>query len=168
MPEIVNYTVEQNIRQINHQVVINSRQTNHQVQVNNRVINYTVEIVEGSGGSESLAYEAGEQINSHTPVALVANKLYRFNSLNLAHQFAFVGFTKTSGNSGEDIEVAGDGQSVSLNGWGLTSGVHYLAGPNGTIQTINNTPGSFIKVIGLAQDTNTMLVNKHYNPTIKN
>lgn len=104
---------------------------------------------------------AGEQINSHTPVALVNNLLYKMDYSNQLHQWSFVGFTKTSGNAGDLIEV--ETYKIALQGWGLSPNTQYLAGSSGSMIISNNTTGTFTKVIGYAEDANTMLVYKQYS-----
>lgn len=105
-------------------------------------------------------YIAAQNINSHTPVVLIGNALFKMDILNPTHQFAFVGFTKTSVNTNQLVEV--EENLISLNGWGLIPNTQYLAGISGAIQITNNIPNSFTKVVGFAQDSNTLLIIKDY------
>lgn len=101
---------------------------------------------------------AGEIIPSHTPLVLIANELFKINNLDPLHQFAFVGFSKTSAVIGQDLQV--ETYKISMNNWGLTQNQQYLAGENGTlVSTVNS---GFKKVIGWAEDANTLLIIKDY------
>lgn len=119
-----------------------------------------------TGNPNLLTYTAGETLSSHMPVALINNKLYKYNSLNPDHMFAFVGFTKQSGTLNTSVQV--EDKFISLSGWGLTPNTIYVAGPNGTLLTQNNISGSFTKVLGFAESTNDLLIYKHYTPILKN
>lgn len=123
-------------------------------------------------GSNSIAPDfvkflipCGEVITSHTPVAVVGGLLYKLNATDPTHQFAFVGFSETSGTIGQQVRV--NSTKISLQGWGLIPGQHYLAGVDGQLVTDNVTPGAFTKVIGYAADANTMIINTSYSPIIK-
>lgn len=129
----------------------------------------TDEVVRGDGSLGSLpgllAYECGEDLSSHRPVALIDNKLYYMDNTNMAHMYAFVGFTKTSGLTGDIIEV--EDEKISLTGWTHTPNQTYLAGAGGALATTVTTAGAFTKVIAFAQDAETLLIYKHYTAIIK-
>ena len=103
----------------------------------------------------------GENINSHTPVVLIDNKLFIMDSANNLHQFSFVGFTKTSGLENEIIEV--ESKKIELNNWNLIPNKNYLIGRNGQLILENNLTNTFTKVIGFSQDSNTLLIYKNYD-----
>lgn len=105
---------------------------------------------------DTTSYTAGENINSHTPVVLVGNLLYKMNNVDPLHAFSFVGFTQTSVIAGGSVPIKTD--TIALLGWGLTPNKNYLAGPNGTLILTNNIINSFTKVVGFSQDANTLLV----------
>lgn len=112
------------------------------------------------------SYQCGENINSHTPVALIGNMLYRMNYSNMLHQYVFLGFSFTSGVLGQNIEV--EDILITLNGWGLLPNTNYLCGLNGALITENSQVNTFRKIIGFSQDSNTMLIYKNYDSTIIN
>jgi hypothetical protein len=126
--------------------------------VNQLIANYN------ASQQNSIIYKCGENINSHTPVVLINNMLYKMNNTNMLHQFSFVGFTKTSGIAGSDIEVID--KIINLTGWGLVPGMHYLSGINGTVVTNVTSGNSFKKIIGFAQDADTLLIYKNYDSII--
>lgn len=82
-------------------------------------------------------FTAGENINSHTPVVLLNNKLYKLDNTNTNHQFSFIGFTKTSVTANNEVEI--EDEIITLQGWNLIPNTLYLAAQNGSIQTANNT-----------------------------
>ena len=127
-----------------------------------RELNVNTSVVQ----SYNVNYECGENISSHKPVALVGNKIYKLDYSNMDHRFAFVGFTKTSGVIGDFISI--EENRAILIGWGLIPNQTYLAGAAGALITSNSTPGTFIKIVGVAQDANTLLIYKNYDSVVKN
>lgn len=111
-------------------------------------------------------YVAGENLNSHTPIVLIAGLAYAMNNLNPLHRFAFIGFSKTSSLTGGDLTV--ETIKIDLAGWGLTPNQTYMAGANGALITVNNTAGSFTKIVGFAQSPTSMLIVKDYSSINKN
>ena len=111
-------------------------------------------------------YIAGEALVSHQPIALVGGLAYKMNNLNPLHQFAFVGFSKTSAIIGGVITI--ETVKIDLPGWGLLPNQTYLAGANGGLITINAVQNSFTKVVGFSQSTTSMLIIKDYTPINKN
>jgi len=101
----------------------------------------------------------GENINSHTPVAIINNLAYKLDSSNPAHQFAFAGFTEASSITGANCTIKQIGE-VFLGGWGLTPNQHYLAGIDGTLITNNVSASNFTKVIGYATTADTLQIIK--------
>ena len=116
--------------------------------------------------SASITYECGENISSHKPVALVGNKIYLLDYTNMDHRYTFVGFTKTSGTVGSIVAI--EENKATLSGWGLIPNQAYLAGSAGALIVTNTTPNTFTKIIGVAQDPNTLLIYKNYNSISKN
>lgn len=116
-------------------------------------------------GVESIfysKYESAEDVNSYTPVAVIDNKVYKFDSSNINHLFAFAGFSITSSLSSEQITIQDRG-IITLNGWGLEAGKQYLAGSLGTL--VKSTSNElFRKVIGFAINENTLKIIKDNNP----
>ena len=102
---------------------------------------------------------SGENINSHTPVAIINNLAFKLDASNPLHQFAFAGFTEASSTIGNLCTIKQIGE-VTLVGWGLTPNQHYLAGANGTLITSNISSSNFTKVIGYATTVNTLQIIK--------
>lgn len=115
--------------------------------------------IPGTAANE-IPYYCIEAIPSHTPVVLINNILHKLNNANVSHLFAFVGFTKVSGSP--TVMTAVERNIIELQGWGLTTGQHYLAGSNGTMIIQNSTANTFTKVIGYAQSPNSLLIIKDY------
>jgi hypothetical protein len=118
----------------------------------------------GGGANDVVTFVAGEQINSHTPVVLIDNVLRKMNNTNPAHQFSFIGFTTTSCNIGDTVDV--NVFEITMPGWGLVPNSNYMAGDNGDIVLFNNGSG-FTKIIGHAQNSNTLLIHRGYTPILK-
>lgn len=104
----------------------------------------------------------GENLNSHTPVVLVNNLIYKLDNTNPLHQFSFIGFTKTSALNGNLVDI--ETYKITLLGWGLIPNTNYLAGPAGTLITTNNVLGSFTKVIGYSETSETLLIYNNDTP----
>lgn len=121
--------------------------------------------VPGPAG-DALIYTAGENLVSHQPIALVGGLAYKMDYTNPLHQFAFVGFSKTSAVSGGTIEV--ETTKIELAGWGLLPNQTYMAGASGGLITTNTTPSTFSKIVGFAQSATTMLIVKDYTSINKN
>ena len=145
-----------------------NKETNEVIfEVKSEVLKFNVEgVVYGEKGKDgkdgdNIIGICGENINSHTPVAMLNNLIYKMDCKNNLHQFSFIGFTKTSGNVGDEIEV--EAKIISLQGWNLEPNKNYLAGQNGQITTSINDSNSFIKVIGFSQDENTILIYKNFD-----
>lgn len=102
---------------------------------------------------------SGENINSHTPIAIINNLAYKLDSSNPLHQFAFAGFTEASSTIGNLCAIKQIGE-VTLSGWGLTPNQNYLAGVNGTLITSNISSLNFTKVIGYATTADTLQIIK--------
>ena len=111
------------------------------------------------GGIISISYLSGENINSHTPVAVINNLAYKLDASNPLHQFAFVGFTEASSVTGQPCFIKQIGE-IYLFGWGLIPNQQYLAGVNGTIITDNVSVSNFTKIIGYATSSNTLQIIK--------
>ena len=111
-------------------------------------------------------YVAGEALNSHQPIALVGGLAYKMNYLNPLHQFAFVGFSKTSAIISGVITI--ETNKIELAGWGLVPNQIYLVGANGGLITANNTASSFTKIVGFAQTSTSLLIVKDYSSINKN
>ena len=111
-------------------------------------------------------YTAGENLNSHQPIVLVGDFAYKMDYLNPLHQFAFIGFSKTSATLGSAIGI--ETVKIELIGWGLTPNQTYIAGASGGLITTNNTASSFTKIVGFAQSTTIMLIVKDYSSINKN
>jgi len=127
------------------------------------VINLTVSDIglQGLQGKDGniIVKISGENINSHTPIAIIDNLAYKLDSSNPAHQFAFAGFSEASSIIGADCAIKQIGE-VFLGGWGLTPNQHYLAGINGTLITNNISISNFTKVVGYATSTETLQIIK--------
>jgi hypothetical protein len=106
-----------------------------------------------------LIKTSGENLTSHTPIAIVNDLAYKLDSSNPLHQFAFVGFTEASSLINENCNIKQIGE-ITLVGWGLTPNQQYLAGENGTLITSNNSETNFTKVIGYATTANTLQIIK--------
>lgn len=117
-----------------------------------------------SQSENEITYTAGVNINSHTPVVLVNNLLFPLDHTILTHQYSFVGFTKTSANIGGQVGI--ETERITLTGWGLTTNQTYLAGVNGGLLTNNTTSGSFTKIIGMAESSDTLLIFMDYDAII--
>lgn len=105
---------------------------------------------------------AAENIPSHTPIAIVDNKAYKFDSSNINHQFAFAGFSKNGAITGQICIIQYQGE-IELVGWGLIPNSQYLAGTSGTIVLDNTTSNSFTKVVGYATTTDTLQIIKDFS-----
>jgi hypothetical protein len=104
---------------------------------------------------------SGENLNSHTPIALVNNLAYKMDSSNPLHQFAFVGFTEVSSTIGNSCSIKQIGE-ITLAGFGLIPNQQYLAGVNGTLITSNLSATNFTKVIAYAVTSDTLQIIKDY------
>ena len=124
-----------------------------------------VQGIQGVPGDAQI-YMAGENLVSHQPIVLVGGLAYKMNYLNPLHQFAFVGFSKTSALTGGDLTV--ETIKIDLSGWGLTPNQTYMVGANGALITVNNTAGSFTKIVGFAQTSTSLLIVKDYSSINKN
>lgn len=106
----------------------------------------------------SLSYEAGENINSHTPVVLFNNQLFKTDINNGDYQFSYIGFTRTSVLSGQNVDVITEG-TIHLSGWGLIPGSYYqLSNIPGGITNIAPVSTFFKQIVGYSQDSNTLLL----------
>jgi hypothetical protein len=116
---------------------------------------------QGLQGKEGgfITKTAGENINSHAPVAIVNNLVYKLDASNPLHQFAFVGFTLTSVTMSNEVEIKQIGE-IALNGWGLTPNQQYLAGVGGALITSNSSISNFTKVIGYSTTSDTLQIIK--------
>lgn len=108
---------------------------------------------------------AAETIPSYMPVAIINNLAYKLDASNVAHQFAFVGFS-TNGTAVGQICIIQQAGELVLAGWGLLPNQHYLAGANGSLILENNSATNFTKVIGYALNANTLLI-KDFSTTLK-
>jgi hypothetical protein len=115
---------------------------------------------------DSVFYEASININSHTPVALINNKLEPYDCTNPLHQYTFVGFTKTSVLANQNVQI--EEKKIELTGWNLMPNKNYLAGQNGQLITDNNIPNSFVKIIGFSENSDTLLIYKNYDSILIN
>jgi hypothetical protein len=113
---------------------------------------------QGEAGG-TLIKLAGENINSHNPIALVNDLAYKLDASNPLHQSAFVGFTETSTIIGSPCTIKQIGE-VTLLGWGLIPNQQYLAGINGTLITENLSSSNFTKIIGYATSSDTLQIIK--------
>jgi hypothetical protein len=104
---------------------------------------------------------AAEPIPSHTPIAVYNNLAYKLDSSNMAHQFAFVGFSTNGVSAGQICNIQQIGE-VELANWGLTPNEQYLAGVSGGIVLANNSNTNFTKVVGFATTENTIQIIKDY------
>ncbi|CAH56658.1 hypothetical protein PHG11b_31 [Flavobacterium phage 11b] len=104
---------------------------------------------------------SGENLNSHTPIALVNNLAYKMDSSNPLHQFAFVGFTEVSSTIGNLCSIKQIGE-ITLAGFGLIPNQQYLSGVNGTLITSNLSATNFTKVIAYAVTSDTLQIIKDY------
>ena len=121
------------------------------------------ELINGFNNTTNNPYlqkTTGEAIPSHTPVAIVDNLAYKFNSANPNHQFAFAGFSINGTSAGEQICNIIDSGEIELSGWGLVPNTHYLAGINGTIIMENTSSTNFTKIIGYARTSNILEIIK--------
>lgn len=103
----------------------------------------------------------GENINSHTPIAIINNLAYKLDATNVNHAFAFVGFSLISGITGSNISIQQIGE-IELVGWGLTANKQYLAAESGNISITTNA-SCFTKVIGFSTSTTKMQIIKDYD-----
>lgn len=99
----------------------------------------------------------GENIVSHKPIALINNVAYLYDASNPEHLHAFIGFSTESAISGEMLIVQKSGV-IDLQGWNLTPSKTYIAGVSGQFQIQNTTNVVFSRVIGFAQDSNSLLI----------
>ncbi len=112
-----------------------------------------------------LVVEAGEDITSYAPIAIISGLAYKYDASNAAHKWAYAGFSTNGVLTGGQVSIKQVG-TVTLNGWGLTPNTQYLAGASGAISAAS-TPGGavFRKVVGFAVDANTMLI-QNFSPII--
>jgi hypothetical protein len=151
----VNVTANQDVRQITVTAsqVINSK-TITVAQLGQRGL-------QGEQGIQGglITKTSGENLNSHTPIALINNLAYKLDASNPLHQFAFVGFTEASSLIGQSCTIKQIGE-VTLLGWDLIPNQHYLAGTNGTLIIENLSGSNFTKIIAYATDSNTLQIIK--------
>lgn len=108
---------------------------------------------------------SGEAIPSYTPVAVINGIAYRYDAADITHLMAFAGFSINGvSNTGETVLIRKTG-IISLNGWGLTVGSHYLSGLDGAISTTLNPSALFKRVLGYAQTADKLNI-LNYNPVI--
>jgi hypothetical protein len=111
-----------------------------------------------NGNTNIKTYTAGENINSHTPVALVGDKIYQLNVLDPLHTFSYVGFTLTSCLINTDVEVIKEGV-IFLIGWGLIPDrlyqADYMISP---LSTSRPNDVNFQQVFGYSLDSDTLLL----------
>jgi len=108
--------------------------------------------IKGDAGN-SLTVVAGENIVSFKPVKIHNGLLYYFDSENIVDYGKCIGIAKTSGNSGDSIEVVALGKlTVSQT---LTIGSQYFA--NGT--SLSLSEGTILSQnLGIATNTNDLFV----------
>lgn len=146
--------------------LINNANKNEGMLILNAEGQALIRALSSTGDTNSVNVQAGEQINSHTPVVLINNKIYKYSNDNLAHLYGFIGFTKTSVVINSYVDVLIPGAIISLTGWGLTQGTHYLAFTNGNIQITDSVAGGFRHIIGYAESNNDLLI-LNFQPTLK-
>jgi hypothetical protein len=153
--ENVNITVDEITETVN--ITVSEEKTI----INIEVSEIGLQGIQGEQGEAGgiLIKLAGENINSHTPVALLNNLAYKLDASNPLHQFAFVGFAETSTIVGGQCTIKQIGEVILL-GWGLIPNQQYLAGINGTLITENLSSSNFTKVIGYATTADTLQIIK--------
>lgn len=107
-------------------------------------------------------YPCAEDIVSHIPIVVIGGLAYKMNCTNPLHGYSFVGFSASSGSVSHPVTI--ETEQIVLSGWGLIPDQTYLAGPNGTLITTCSIVGAFRRVVGFAQDANTMTIVKYYTP----
>jgi len=167
-------TINQTARQINVLITSVPKQVTAEIaQLGKRGFTgksaYEIAVDNGFAGTESdwlesigkkeLSKTSGENINSHTPIALVNDLAYKLDASNPLHQFAFVGFTEASSVMGQTCTIKQIGE-LYLSGWGLTPNQHYLAGVDGALITDNSSNSNFTKIIGYATTSNKLQIIK--------
>lgn len=174
MSDVINIQIDEVIEQATVNVEECEEQIDINVEETTDVVNLTIQEVgvkgdDGLGAAEAieiknrlatleLVVESGEDITSHKPIAIVNNKAYLYDASNILHLHAFSGFSITGALQNEMLTVKQQG-IVTLNGWGLTQAQTYLAGVSGNLATIN-TGLSFTRIIGYAEDSNSLLIIK--------
>lgn len=111
-----------------------------------------------------LVIEAGEDIISHTPIAIISGLAYKFDSSNAAHVYNYAGFSIIDSDTGENAHIQQLGLLTKA-GWGLTANVPYYAGADGTITT-SDSPAGFVfrKIVGVSVSTETMMISQNIQP----
>lgn len=115
-------------------------------------------------GGGYLHVTAGQDIPSYHPIAIISGLAYKYDSSNIAHLFAYAGFSTNGVSSGSTVVILPHGL-LTLSGWGLTPNTQYIAGLAGAISPASTPVGAiFKKIVGFAVDANTMLIHKDLDP----
>lgn len=113
-----------------------------------------------------IEHVSAEIIPSYTPIAIVNNLAYKFDSQNINHKFAFAGFSTNGTLEGEICKIQQIGE-VEFIGWNLIPNTQYVAGPNGTMLVSNTITNNFIKVLGYAVTPDKLMIIKDYTSVLK-
>ena len=113
----------------------------------------------GTGPGTSTTYEAAEDIGGHSAITLnTAGKAIKATNTNSKHSAAILGVTSAAVTTGSQV-AATDIGLVTNPGWGLTIDMPVYLGLNGVLtQTIPVSP-SFIKQLGIAISSDSVLVS---------
>ena len=113
----------------------------------------------GTGPGTSTTYEAAEDIGGHSAITLnTAGKAIKATNTNSKHAAAILGVTSAAVTTGSQV-AATDIGLVTNPGWGLTIDMPVYLGLNGVLtQTIPVSP-SFIKQLGIAISSDSVLVS---------
>lgn len=114
--------------------------------------------------SNIKVYTAGESINSHTPVALVGDKIYKILLLDPSHSYSYVGFTLNSCLLNETVNVIKEGV-ISLTGWGLIPDSLYQLDHPSILTTTRPDDVYFQQIVGYSLSSNELLL-RNFEPTL--
>lgn len=107
------------------------------------------------GVGAGLVASAGENLSSGRLVTVLGGEAFYFDpSSDPAGTMS--GVTVTAAAVATDVEIATNGAATVV-GWGLTPGVAYFAGANGTVVPIGGVPSDAQVIhVGYAQDMDTL------------
>ena len=118
-----------------------------------------------SSSTSFITRVAGENISSGMAVIIgTDNKIYKYDITNENHCGLSVGIAKTSGITGNNMNVTLPGSIITEVGSGWQSGESYFVSATSILTTTPPLVG-VIKKIGTGIDTDTILIN-NYNELI--
>lgn len=111
----------------------------------------------GPAGGSVITAQAGQNLSSGRAVVSEDGDIFYFDPTNEDHAGRLYGITKTSGLSGQDVQVQIAGQ-FNETGLGLTPDLVVYAGANGVLTHTPPATG-LVQEIGPAIDANTLVIN---------